>query len=339
MQHASTSALKVMLGLSAAMLLTSCEDRTKVAAPNRDEKPVLTSDAPLLASVAKELAALSPIADAGDEAARDKAAEALKRSTVLRGAMGDVVHWGQRKEGSFDIDAHHVTQLDSMVWRSLYLSLFMFSGEHEVIESKGLSVLRMKGEFRGKLGAGAYPYPFWHKPKKWTQYNHSIYVDFVFEKGKINAAYRSPEMKEASEEAHTFDGKWEWTDKNGHAMPSVALYAYLLSPKNPHAKQLDETFRAFAMEARSQSCMECHEPDNKKNMSNLTILNYPNQALNSRHTLVELIEKDLMPPKSKEGPGGIQDQEKKKKFIELAKAFSETADKALEFEKTQQMSK
>jgi hypothetical protein len=339
MQQAGTCALRLMLGLAATVLLTSCEDQTKAASPSRDEKPLVANDSALMASIAKELATISPIADPGDEAARDKASEALKRSPALRSVMGDVIHWGQRKEGSFDMDAHHVTQFDSMVWRGLYLSLFMFSGEHEVIESKGLSVLRMKAEFRGKLGTGAYPYPFWHKPAKWTAYHRAVFVDFVFDKGRVNAAYRSPEMKDAAEVAHSFDGKWEWTDKDGHAMPSVSLYDYLLSPKNPHTKQLDQTFRAFAMEARSQNCMECHAPDNKKNMSNLSILNYPNQALNSRHTLVDLIEKDMMPPKSKEGPGGILDPEKKKKFIELAKAFSETADKALEFEKTQQMSK
>jgi hypothetical protein len=326
--------------VAAAVFLTSCEDKKQAGEPIKDDpKPVAAKEENMLEKVAKELAKLSPIVDPADAAARDKAAEALKLAPVLSGVMGPVFTWGQHKGGGYAADAHIVTELDSMVWRGLYLSLYMFSGEHAVLERDGLTVLRMKGEFRSKLDAGQYPYPFWHKPAKWTDYQRAVYVDLVFDKGRLTMGYRSFDKKDIAEVKREFDGKWEWIDKDGHAMPKVALYNYLLSPKNPHAEKLEQAFRAFATEARSHSCMDCHSPDNKKNMSKLSILNYPSQALNSRHYLVSLIEKGEMPPKTKVTPAGIPNPVEKKKFLDLAREFAETADKALEFEAVQAKTK
>lgn len=284
-------------------------------------------------ALAAELARACPPAAKNDLKARDEAAVRLKESSVFERFSAPKVTWGQHKGVSYNPAKNNTTELSSLVWRTLYLSLYTFSGEHEIVTEDSYTVLRMKAEFRNDLGDGAYPYPFWHKPAKWDAYQKAVYVDFVFEKGSMIGAYRGKEM-DASRPVtkRTFDGHWEWQDNSGKAQPFAALYDYLLSPNNPHKADLDASYRAFAMEARKTSCMECHSPDNTSNMEKLSILNLPGQALTHRHDIISELEQNAMPPKNKEHAAGIPDKAQRETMLKLAKAFAENGDKALKFE-------
>jgi hypothetical protein len=71
----------------------------------------------------------------------------------------------------------------------------------------------------------------------------------------------------------------------------------------------------------------------------LAILNYPNQALSARHSVVSVIENNTMPPPSVDAkqvahPAGIVEEAEKEKLLKLAKAFAQAGDLALAFEKS-----
>lgn len=277
---------------------------------------------------------LAPQAAKNDSAARDLAAKALRECNLFDTLAPGLVSWGQYQGKSYDPAQNPVTDLNGMVWRTMYLSLFMFPGEYSIKKVEKYEVLSVAVEFRHDLGDGAYPYPFWHKAGKWDAYQKVTHIEFVFEKGMMVAVYRGAQKDETRPtKARTFDGKWTWQDNAGHEQPAAALYDYLLSPDNPHRKDLDSAYRAFALEARNTSCMECHAPDNTSKMDRLSILNLPAMALSHRHEVISELNENAMPPKSKEHPAGIKDEAKRKDLLKLAKAFAETGDKALNFEK------
>jgi hypothetical protein len=248
-----------------------------------------------------------------------------------------MIQWGQYKGGSYDPEKNHVTEFNSLVYRTMYLSLFTFSGSHSVKKADGYTVLTMDVNFRNDLGDGAYPYPFWHMTGKWNAYQQAKHLEFIFnDKDILIAVYRGKDMDE-SRPAHArkFDGKWEWQDGHGKEQPFSVLYDYVLSNENPHKKDLDGAYRAFALEARKTSCMECHAPDNSSKMGRLSILNLPGQALTHRHQIIDELKENTMPPKDtkKNHPGGIDDAAKRDELMKLAKVFAEVGDKALEYEK------
>ena len=68
-------------------------------------------------------------------------------------------------------------------------------------------------------------------------------------------------------------------------------------------------------------------------MSTLILLNYPNQSLGARKKLVEVFQKNRMPPKMSENqPAGIRDEKTRNKLLELAEKFLRLADKAFEYD-------
>lgn len=285
---------------------------------------------------AQELARLSPPAARNDAVARDAAAKGMRQSALLEQFSPGLLQWGQYKGGSYDPAKNHVTEFNGLVWRTMYLSLFTFTGEHTIKTADNYTVLSMAVNFRNDLGDGAYPYPFWHKTGKWDAYQKATHLDFVFEKEALVAVYRGKD-KDESRPSHTrvFDGNWEWHDNKGQQQPFSVLYDYLLSNENPHKKDLDAAYRAFALEARKTSCMECHNPGNASNMDRLSILNLPAQALSHRQQIIDELKENSMPPKDskKNHPAGITDAAQREKLMTLAKTFADTGDKALEFEK------
>ncbi len=305
------------------------------------QKPATSDDVKVAVKLVNELTWAAPMTNPADEKARDLASKRMKESVLLETIMNDSITWGGRGyDTSYDPKDHELTKFNSVVFRGLYLSLYMFSGEYSTRTRDNYLVLTMPCFFRNQLDSGAYPYPFWHKPGKWGGYQTAAAVEFVIEKGKLVAAYRSSEKNnDIFTLNHHFDGKWEWADKSGKAQPFAALYSYLLSDNNPHAKELDGAYRAFALEARKHSCMNCHNPENNDNMEKLTLLNYPNQTLTSRHEIVAELLTNSMPPKSKHAPKGIQSAEERKALLQLAQTFSDIGDKALEFEKEKILAK
>lgn len=291
--------------------------------------PQARTDVELAQQIAQSLIAACPLADPGDENARDQSADRLAHLTLLRDSLGDPIYWGSHVAGtSFAPDEGRLTLFNPFVWRRMYLSLFMFPGPYQIERADPYTVLHLPYQFRNQLDMGAYPYPFWHAKSKWDSYQFATELLLVFENGKIIGAYRSENQDKARPYvAHQWDGRWRWTDKDGREMPYVALYSYLFSPANPHVERLDAAFRAFESAAREQSCALCHSPNNATQMNPLRLLTYPNQALTERHRIVTQIEENLMPLDT-----GIPDEAQRNKLLALAREFAAVGDQALDYE-------
>jgi hypothetical protein len=294
------------------------------------------SDAKLAKRIARDLAAASPLAAPDDAAAHRLSAEKLARLESLREAMAEPFLWGGQRPGrGYKPEDSHLTTMSPLVWRQMYLSLFMFTGEHQIEQADGYTVLHLPGQFRNQLDPGAYPYPFWHAKKKWENYERAAKVILVLDQGKIVAGFRSAqEVDGRPQVTHHWDGLWTWQDASGAAMPYVTLFRSLFSETNPHVAELETTYRALEEVAREQRCMHCHSPDNIGRANPLALLNYPNQALSTRHELVHELQENTMPPANEEEghPAGIADAAARKRLLELARAFAKAGDRALAHE-------
>jgi hypothetical protein len=312
---------RVVLPFSlAALILISC-----LAQGLAQDDP----DRAVAKAIAEGLIAACPPADPGDARARDLAADKLTRFALLRDAIRDPIFWGGHTPGhSYRPEDNSLTVFNPFVWRRIYLSLYMFTGEYLIERVDRLTILHLACRFRNALDAGAYPYPFWHSQKKWNNYQRAVEVTLAIENGKIIAGYRSDrEDPSRPYVARQWDGLWQWTDAAGREMPYDALYSYLLSPSNPHLDRLDAAYRALEAEARQHNCTFCHSPSNPASMNPLRLLNFPNQALTVRHQIVQQLEQNLMPPNE-----GIPNSAQRQKLLELARTFAEVADQALDYE-------
>lgn len=315
-------------------------------------KKPLNLKAPVEATLADRLAKLiiaaSPVADPSDPKARDEAAQRLADCNDLIEAAGNRILWGGfHPEQGYDPAAYRLhdrsrddffqlTEFSPLVWAKLYLSTFMFPGPYQVRQEGRFTVLELDAKFRGGLDPGEYPYPFWHSPSKWTAYMNAEKVLLIFEPGRLVAAMRQSPLPVASRLIkRPWDTKWTWTDEQGQPQPRVTLFKYLFSADNPHVAGLDSAFRELESELREQNCMTCHAPDNQSRINDLLLLNYPNQALIARRTLVAVLEDNTMPPGNElaHEPTGIQDGATLRRLIRLAKAFERNAEAAYAHER------
>jgi hypothetical protein len=283
----------------------------------------------LASQFAQELIAACPVADPADATARDRSALLLARSSLVRDAFADTFLWGtQRAPGVIRPEESNLTRFSPLVWRKMYLSLFMFPGEFRVERVEPYTVLRLACRFRNELDPGLYPYPFWHSPAKWQSWEECLELLFLFERGKVVAILRSAEKDPARPHvSRVWDGRWHWGGARDQTEPRVALYRWLFTAGNPHVKALESAYRTLEEGMRGQSCTVCHSPNNAATMNPLRLLNYPNQALAERRTVVEQLEQNLMPP-----GGGIASAAARRRLLELAKRFAEAGDKALAYE-------
>ncbi len=327
---------------------------TAPASGTAKPKPMVletTIDSVMAERIARQLIAASPIADPGDVKARDEAAQRLAACNDLLDAAGNRILWGGfNPDQGYDPDAYRLevnsrddyfqlTELNPLVWTKLYLSTFMFPGGFEVREEGRFTVLSMVARFRGTLDAGEYPYPFWHSPNKWTAYMNTDRLVFVFSSGRLVSAMRvSPNPLSLQLIKREWDTHWTWTDEAGHPQPRVTLFSYVFSQDNPHVGGLDESYRALEERFREENCLTCHAPDNRSRLNDLVLLNYPNQALVARRTLVSVLEYNRMPPGNAMAhePNGIQDDEVLAELIRLARDFERKADAAFAFERLKQ---
>src|SRR5262249_15175930 len=206
--------------------------------------PSANDDVALAQKIAQGLIAACPLADPGDEKARDASAEKLAKFALLRDSISDPIYWGGHTAGaSYDPGDSQLTLFNPFVWRRMYLSLFMFPGSYQIERADPYIVLHLPYQFRNQLDMGAYPYPFWHSKKKWDSYQLATELLLIFEDGKIIAAYRSENQdKKRPYVAHQWDGRWRWTNGKGQEQPYVSLYSYLFSPDNPHVSRLDAAY-------------------------------------------------------------------------------------------------
>lgn len=299
--------------------------------------------------IARKLIEASPVADPADTKARDAAAEKLANcEELLTASQGQILWGGFNPRQGYDPDAYRLTELSNddffqltefvpVVWAKLYLSTFMFPGPYEVRQEGKFTVLEMDTQFRADMPPGEYPYPFWHSPNKWTAYVKVEKLLLVFTTDKLIASMRkSPDPVSLKQVRKPWDTKWLWTDEQGNPQPRVTLYNYLFSKDNPHVEGLEKSYRALEKEFRTNDCMQCHEPDNRSRINDLLLLNYPNQALVMRRTLVAVLESNSMPPGNviAHEPTGIQKPEVLAELIKLAKDFEREADRAFAYEET-----
>jgi hypothetical protein len=102
------------------------------------------------------------------------------------------------------------------------------------------------------------------------------------------AAYRHVEPP-------VFAGQWNWTDANGQAQPQVTLFSDLYSANNPHLRELDQRYRAFAINLRDADCESCHVPDGHKLMRKLTLLNTPLHTAGQIEEALRSVRETSMP--------------------------------------------
>ncbi len=301
----------------------------------------MTSNDQLAEEIGRGIAAACPIAPADDEAARQSCAAKLTDFKLLRDTMHEPFLWGGQRAGKgYRLADSDTTRFNALVWRRMYLSLFMFTGEVKVESSGDFTVIHLPFQFRNQLDPGSYPYPFWHTKRKWDSWQLSPELILIMENGRMTGALRSADRSNEADQAvrmshynnRVWSGQWRWKE-GGEDMPYVSLYTFLFSSKNPHVANLDKAYRDLESEMRSSSCLICHSPDNFGKTGVLEFFNYPNQALFSRHSIVMHLNQNTMPPKNEYGLAeGIGDTGERQRLLDLAKIFEKTGDDALAFE-------
>jgi hypothetical protein len=295
-----------------------------------------TDDEILAALVTDALVAACPVSATNDEKARALCAAKLSDNKFLADVMQEPFLWGGQKAGtSFHPEESPMNRFNVFVWRRMYLSLLMFSGQRRIERTNdGLTVVHLPYRFRNALDIGSYPYPFWHSKKKWDSYELSPEIILVLENGRWVGAMRTgdPDPTRPHVE-HTWSGQWRW-ETGGQEQPYVSLYRYLFSASNPHIERVDSAYRALSEGLRNQSCFMCHSPDNYAQSTKLEFFNYPNQALYARNDIITDLERNIMPPAANTLglPGGIASDPDRQELISLARAFKAAGDDALSFE-------
>lgn len=321
---------------TAAIIGLVCWGCARVEGVETAQSPATAKPSPVQTRIAKQFAEASPLADPGDAHARDLAAAKLVQCRDFLDAVGERLLWGGCEPvKGYDPKTYSLTEFDPYVWLKLYGSTLMFTGEYEVKSSGPFSVLELKAKFRSNLDPGDYPYPFWHSQKKWQAYLDLASLCVVFREDKIVAVYRvanSDPTKPLAE--RKWDGKWQWTDAEGKQQPRVALFSYMFGADNPHRGSVDEAYRQLEKQFRANDCTSCHAPDNAGKSKALLLLNYPNQSLFARHTLLKTLTNNEMPPEdtAKHKEAGIADAAQRAELIQLAKLFVKEADAAVAFE-------
>src|SRR4051812_38780684 len=212
-----------------------------------------SDDFTLATQVSDALIASCPIAAADNEDARHMCAARLTDDKFLASVMREPFLWGGQKAGtSFHPEESPMNRFNVLVWRRMYLSLMMFTGDRSIEQtSDGLTVVHLGYQFRNGLEMGSYPYPFWHSKKKWDSYELAKEIVLIFQGGQWVGAMRAPDQDTSRPHvAHTWSGQWQW-ETGGQAQPYVTLYSYLFSTANPHVTRLDTAYRALSENMRN----------------------------------------------------------------------------------------
>jgi hypothetical protein len=198
----------------------------------------------------------------------------------------------------------NLTQFAPDIIAGLYLSLFMFSGEHtvEYVDREHMYLIRLRAGFRNRLPPGQYPYPYWHDEAKWGVYQatNSILLWVDPKTARITIAQftergRGSSVASTEPVAHQFDGKWMWMDKDGRIQPQVTLFDGLFRDDNPYLSQLNGAYRTLALRMRDARCESCHIPHNPASMRRLVLMHTPAHAAGEITRLMRAVREDRMP--------------------------------------------
>jgi hypothetical protein len=271
-----------------------------------DDLPDLGEQVELMASeVALELQRVCPPASPSDQVAFDECRRSLFGDSVLRRSLAPRLLWGRRHQhAGAMLKETNLTQFAPDVIAGLYLSLFMFSGEHtlEYVDRERMFLIRLRVGFRNRLAPGEFPYPFWHDEAKWGVYQAAnsvllwvnpktakIVIGQFTERGSGSAVVSTDPI------THKFDGKWMWMDKDGRIQPHVTLFDGLFRDDNPYLSKLDIAYRTLALRMRDAQCESCHMPHNPSSMRRLVLMHTPAHAAGEITRLMKAVREDKMP--------------------------------------------
>src|SRR5882724_960107 len=272
-----------------------------------DDLPDLADQIAQMASeVALELQQICPPASPSDQAAFDRCRRSLFGDSALRRSLAPRLLWGRRnQDAGAALKDTNLTQFAPDVFAGLYLSLFMFSGEHSVeyVQRERLYLIRLRSGFRNRLPPGQFPYPFWHDEAKWGVYQATnsillwvdpktarIVIGQFTERGELGSAVVATQPLSPE-----FDGNWMWMDKEGRIQPRVTLFDGLFRQDNPYLPKLDFTYRTLALRMRDAQCENCHVPNNPFPMRRLVIMHTPAHAAGEIARLMKAVREDRMP--------------------------------------------
>jgi hypothetical protein len=333
------------IGVAAAIIMgalagVSAQVNT-AATPPRDAAELARVER-LAGQLAQDMARLCPYAEANDTKAYDECRTRLFDDSLLRRSLVDFVLWGRQRDPRLSIKESNLTQFGPDVFTSMYVSLFMFNGQHKVsfVESEGLYRIELGATFRNRMPPGQFPYPFWHEAEKWSMYQDAntilLYVDPATVKVKVVQftpfGTPDPNVKVAKVEQPPHDGKWLWTDERGKIQPQVTLFDGIFSADNPFLPKIDIAYREFALSLREGTCNACHVPDNPNKMKRLVLLQSPAHAASEIKRAIASVERDRMPFNDY----AIEEPLKpavREPFLARARAFDEIVDLAKAWEK------
>ncbi len=259
----------------------------------------------MAAEVALELQRVCPPASPADQAAFDRCRRSLFGDSALRRNLAPRLLWGRRNQNqAATLKDTNLTQFAPDVFAGLYLSLFMFSGEHSVeyVERERMYVIRLQSGFRNRLPPGQFPYPFWHDEAKWGVYQATntvlLWVDPKTAKiviGQFTERGSGSAVVSTQPVSPKFDGNWMWMDRDGRIQPRVTLFDGLFRQDNPYLPKLDFTYRTLALRMRDAQCENCHLPHNPFPMRRLVLMHTPAHAAGEIGRLMKAVREDRMP--------------------------------------------
>jgi hypothetical protein len=292
------------------------------------------------AELAAELSMLCPAAAPGDQAAFDRCRQGLNDSFLKRSLVPYAL-WGRvSPKPEATLRETTLTQFAPDVLAGLYMPLFMFTGQHTVEYNarEKLFLVTLDAGFRNRLAPGQFPYPFWHDAKKWNTYQGAnsvlLWIDPASAKIKVTQFTdrgANPAMSGLKPLAHEFDGKWMWTDAQGHAQPQVTLFDGMFRSDNPYLPKLDAAYRSLALKLREGQCMSCHTPDNPDGMKRIVLLQTPAHAAGEIQRVMKAVREDRM-PRDETGIEQPLDAKLKNTLLQNAGAFETLLQEAKDWE-------
>jgi hypothetical protein len=269
------------------------------------QEPSRAGVEPLVAELARQTAAACPLASPADHAALERCRQALFRGSALRNHLAPIILWGRSSAEGKRLKDTPLTELAPEVWSGLYAPMFMFTGDYQLDfdPTERLYRARLPALFRNELDLGLYPYPFWHDPRKWNDYQAAngltLWIDPA--RRRVVAAHVSaegkddPRLRSAPRHPPRFDGNWMWTDGAGLTQPQPSLFVGLLRPDNPYLGQIEGAYRTLAGALRKGTCNDCHVPSNPDRMKRLVLMQTPVHAAGEIQRIMRAIREGAMP--------------------------------------------
>jgi len=198
---------------------------------------------------------------------------------------------------------------------------------------------RLETAFRNRLAPGQFPYPFWHDEAKWSTYQGAntllLWIDPKTAKIKVgqytDRGATPPIVASGPVQQAKFDGRWMWTDADGHEQPQVTLFDGLFRADNPFLPKLDTAYKTLALKMRDGQCDRCHVPDNPHGTKRIVLLQTPAHAAGEIQRLMKAVREDKMPRDDTDIEQPLDDK-LKSALLESGAAFEAAVQSAKDWE-------